>query len=260
MYTNGIQIWPRDYRCGLLSRIGQAIFFSLNVHLMIRILEIYVQVCYPFKSSRLLTTRNITILLFVVWSVTASIPIGIQIFVEVGAASNVFNAAACILVSFKLLTIFSIILAIFSLIVLIFSTIAYIRVLYITNHAVQRIRHLSHSISVAINREIKYEKRAKGIRQALILLLVYLLSMIPFLVLVIYSQFYYNSSIIRPWPPGLVTALRLFQYIAFLFPGFQPFLLASFTADIREELVKYYNQRRITRSSRSIPLSVTPPG
>lgn len=260
MYTNGLQIWPRDYRCGILSRIGQAIFFSLNIHLMIRILEIYTQVCYPFRSSRILTSRNITILLVLVWFTTLSIPIGFQIYFEVGSASRRFTAITCNQISYKLLTILSILLAIFSLIVLTFSTVAYVRVLYITNHAIQRIRHISHSISVEINRGTKYEKRAKGIRQALILLLVYLLSMTPFLILVIYSQFYYNSGIVRKWPQTLVVALRLFQYIAFLFPAFQPLLLASFTADIREELLKYYNHRRATRSSRSIPLTITPPG
>ena len=243
MFTNGLQIWPRDYRCGILSRIGQAIFFSLNVHLMIRILEIYTQVCYPFKASRILTTRNITIFLFLVWCTTLSIPIGFQIYFEIGYASKMLSVVTCSQISLKLLTILSILLAIFSLIVLTFSTVAYIRVLYITNHAIQRIRHISHSISVELNRGTKYEKRAKGIRQALILLLVYLLSMTPFLILVIYTQLYYNGQVKRPWSEELVTAFRLFQYIAFLFPAFQPLLLASFTADIREELLKYYNHR-----------------
>ena len=254
LITNGQDQWPRDFRCGMLSRFGIAIFFSLNIHLIMRIMEMYIQICHPFQSQHILTSRNIAIAIFLVWFITLSIPIGFQIYFEskVNLTSAV-NQRACHNLSNNILIIFSIILAAFSAIVLIISATAYAKILYVAKTSQQRMRQSSYRTnsttdsSIAqhdnnnqdmskknVNIASRFGKMDKSLTQTLSLFIFYLLAIMPFLVLVIYTQLYYNAFTLRRWPRQLVIVFRYCQYVAFLFPAFQPVLFALFTADIRK--------------------------
>lgn len=254
LLSNGQDEWPQDFRCGMLSRFGIAIFFSLNIHLIMRIMEMYIQICHPFQSQHILTIRNIAIMIFLVWIITLSIPVGFQIYFELKSnLTNIINIKACNTLSNHILIIFSIILAVFSAVVLVISASAYAKIVYIAKSSRQRMRQYSYRTNSTTDSSTahpdthyqdvnkrnvkgvsKLGKIDKSLTQTLSLFIFYLLAIMPFLVLVIYTQLYYNAFTLRRWPKLLVLVFRYCQYVAFLFPAFQPVLFALFTADIRK--------------------------
>ncbi|RDD45584.1 Thyrotropin-releasing hormone receptor [Trichoplax sp. H2] len=268
LLKNGQSEWPQDYRCGLISRLGLAIFFCLNIHLIMRIMEMYIQICHPFQSQHVLTSRNITLAISLVWLITLSIPAGFQIYFETSVnITSLQDKSECHRLSNNILITFSIILAGFSAIILIICSTTYARILCIAKSSRKRLRHLSTRTSSTTDSCItcqdsnqenskrnskiggKLGKMDKSLTQTLILFIFYLLAIMPFLVLVLYTQLYYNAFVLRRWPRNLILLFRYCQYVAFLFPAFQPILFMFFTADIRKAVFSRLRcQRKETRS------------
>lgn len=259
LYNNGIATFPRDFRCGILSRIGQSLFLSLNLHLLTHVLELYIQVVYPFRVQEWLQKKTITIILAVIWSITLLIPIILQMYFEIKAVSDDgFDAVECAKVSVFLLTVISIVLATLSIIILTVSSVAYGHVLKITNDAIKQTQKVLNHLSCNFNQDTKQASREKkkmnklklrikSTIQALIFYLFYLLSLLPFLIMVIYTQF----AIVLPnkiFPPVLSTVFRYLQYIAFFFPAVQPILFLFFTAEFRNQLRRHRKSMTSTSS------------
>lgn len=258
LFSNGTVNLPRDFRCGILSRIGLALFLCLNLHLLYRVLEVYIQVVYPFRGQEWLKKRNIIVILAIIWSITAAIPISLQMYLEIKATlDDGFEELECRRVSAYLLTIISIVLAALSIIILMVSSIAYAKVLNITNNAIKETQKVLNHLSSNFNndtadasREKKkmsnLKLRIKSTVQALVFYLFYLLSLMPFLIMIIYTQFAISLPG-KPFTPDVTTAFRFLQYIAFSFPAVQPFLFFFFTADFRGQLK--FNLKSTTSSS-----------
>ncbi|RDD45587.1 Melatonin receptor type 1B-B [Trichoplax sp. H2] len=245
---NDTQVQPDDVRCGLFSRIGLALFLSLSCHILLRTIQMYLMICHPFKSANWLLKRNTYMALVLVWSMTIAIPLGTQIYFEIsytyiGPQTSDF----CRNSSIEFLRYCSIITAIFSILVLFLLTITYGRILIITNRTRARIRTVSVTTSsTSDNRMPKLKRRSKAMNQVLTVYMLYFLFWIPFLIMVLYTQ--YNPDLQREiWPDSTYVALRTTQYIAFLFPAIQPILFAIFTSDIYTEIAKtcHFHRRSI---------------
>ncbi|RDD45536.1 hypothetical protein TrispH2_003544 [Trichoplax sp. H2] len=253
LLTNGTLSFPRDFRCGILSRIGQSLFLCLNLHLLIHVLEVYILVVYPFRTQQWLRKKMITIILVVIWSITILIPTVFQLYFELKAIADTrFNELACAQVSTTLLTVISLCLALLSFSILVVSSVAYAHVLHITNRAITETYKVLNRLSINFdegNTKVSRQKkkisnlklRIKSVFQALVFYLFYLLSLTPFLILIIYTQFAYTIYLL-PWPSQLRVVFRYIQYIAFFFPAIQPILFLLFTAEFRKEM-KLYGKR-----------------
>lgn len=238
---NDSQVQPDDFRCGLFSRIGLALFLSIGAHILLRTLQMYLVICHPFKSASWLRKRNTTAALVIVWAATIAIPLGSQIYFEatytyIGPQTSDF----CRNTAISFLRWFSIIVATFSILVLALLTITYGRILLITNRTRARIRTISVSISdESVNRIPKLKRRSKAMNQVMTVYMLYFIFWIPFLSMILYTQ--YNPDLQRQiWPQSTYVAFRATQYIAFLFPAIQPILFAIFTSDIYSEIITTY--------------------
>ena len=236
-----------DFRCGMLSRFGQALYLSLNLHLITHVSEFYIQIVYPFYAKEWLRKKNITIILAVIWSTTILPPIIIQIYLEIEAMSKGgFHGRDCRRTFTTFFIITSIILAVLSIIIIIVSSFAYAHVLNITNNTIKethkiliQLSHNSNNSCIESSRESKQlsnlKLRLKSTVQAIVIYVCYLIPLMPFLILVIYTHFTFTLRHRSP-PSGLIAVLLIFQYMSYLFPAIQPIVFFMFTAEYRNQL------------------------
>ena len=234
-YTiTGHIIEPKLFRLGLFSRIGQALFLSLNIHILLRSLQMYLMICYPLKGIVWLNKRNVHIILAIVWGITIAIPLGTQIYFEIlihNLDKNRFYQYR--LISLQFVRIFSIFLGIFAIIVLIILIVAYAKVYTVATRTAREIRKLS--IGSRSNSNVpKLKRRSKAMFQVLTIYSFYVVFWMPFLIIIIYSQFLrdFSRNPTVEERMSLDYALRTLQYIAFFFPAILPILFVIFTADI----------------------------
>ncbi|RDD45585.1 hypothetical protein TrispH2_003532 [Trichoplax sp. H2] len=252
-YTvQGDIIQPRSVRLGLFSRIGQTLFLSLNIHIFLRSIQMYMMICHPLNGIVWLNRQNLSILLIIVWGITIAIPLGSQIYFEILIynldESRIYQY---IMISLQFVRIFSIFLAAFSLIVLLVLIFAYAKVYSVANKAAHEIRKLSIGRTRSNSLIPKLRKRSKAMFQVLTIYSCYIIFWMPFLIIILYSQFLrdYNREQTPEERQLLDRALRSLQYIAFLFPAIQPILFAVFTADIYHELVVSWRRKVITKKA-----------
>lgn len=234
-------IEPKLVRLGLFSRIGQALFLSINLHILLRSLQMYLMICHPMKGIAWLKKRNVYIILAAVWGLTLAIPLLTQIYFEILIykldRTRLYYQYRSISLQFT--RIFSIFLGIFAIVVLIMLIFAYAKVYTVASKTAREIRKLSIGRSRSDSNIPKLRRRSKAMCQILTIYSFYIAFWMPFLVIIIYSQFlrHYQRNQSLQERLSLDYALRTLQYIAFLFPAILPILFGIFTADIYRALI-----------------------
>lgn len=225
--------YPFDVQCGLFSRLGQCLFLSLSLHVFLLIAEIYVAISRPFALLGITFKRIVLAAVIITWTITLTIPLISQIYLEIINATHASSNSICIQTTYTFYQVFTILVTSISALVLLILLFSYCKIYSVVRKLSYNMRRISGLVGddFQVNRETSNNTR-KVLQQIVFVFGFYLLFLGPFFIVSILNIFYLvDLNTLR-----IVT--QTVQYISFTFPVFQPIILTIQRSDVREEAIK----------------------
>lgn len=232
-----LQLRKNVAACTLLPLIGILFILILNSHICLVSFDRYVSVTRPFGYNRRATPRLAAALIAIVWLLPM-----LAIFIPLVTFLK-FSGHECVQLRpldyiehrVYLILLFTVLFFI-PLVVLVF---VYGRILIIVNDHTRRQQYFHSGPSSTPTHAIL--RNIKALRSMAIIVGVFILFWLPYVIT--FLSLYLSTTITRLQ----ATVVRICQYFAFSYPAVSPLIYISFTADLRNHVLKYFRFRDIKR-------------
>ena len=223
--------------CTLLPLIGILFILILNSHICLVSFDRYVSITHPFGYNRHATPRLVAALIAIVWLLPMfAIFIPLVTFLKFSNTKCVQLRPLDFLSHQVYLILLFTILFFIPLIVLVF---VYGRILIIVNDHTRRQQYFHQRQSSTPTHAII--RNIKALRSMAIIVGVFIIFWLPYVIT--FLSLYLSATI--TWVQGMV--VRICQYFAFSYPAVSPLIYISFTADLRNHVLKYFRFGNIKR-------------